>query len=131
MKRNVMVATCLLVLVTNGVVVLAGGWNDLWGKWEEKRDPRTFVVFSPTNIVVSVSGTQEVWQVVGGTNLVTGLTVARAGKNVEAKSMVKFNEMIFLLGERSWLLRQAGSKDPDFGGEWPNPPPKPLQKTGN
>jgi hypothetical protein len=117
---------CIAVLLTSGAVVLAGGWDHLWGKWEQKGNPKNYFLFSPTNVVASLNGTQEVWQVLGGTNLVMGLTVTRAGQKVEAKSTVKFNEMIFHLGQRAWLLRQAASKDPDFGGALPNQPAKPA-----
>lgn len=55
-----------------------------------------------------------------------GLTVTRGVRKVEAKSIVKFNEMIFQLGQRVWVLRQAGSEAPDLGGELPNQPAKPA-----
>lgn len=68
------------------------------------------------------NGTQEVWKVVEGTGLITGLKVTHGDQTLEAKSIVKFNEMIFHIGRRMWLLRQAGSKNPDFEGELPNQP---------
>jgi uncharacterized protein (TIGR03067 family) len=109
---------------TPSAAVLAVGWDYLWGKWEEKGNPQTFFVFSLTNLVSSVNGTQEVWQVVVGTNLVAGLTVTKGAQKVEAKSIVKFNEMIFHLGQRSWLLKKVGSNDADFREELPNQPAK-------
>lgn len=120
MKR-ILAIFCVLALAGCGTLVPDGDRDCLWGKWEDKTNPKTFFVFGPTNIVASISGMDEVWQVVGGTNLVLGLTVTRAGQQAEAKSIVKFNEMIFHLGQRTWLLNKAGSKSPDFGGELPNP----------
>ncbi len=116
------------VLQTNGTIryVEPQQWHAargyLWGKWEEKGNPKTFAVFTSTNITLSVNGTQEVWKVVDGTGLITGLKVICGDQTLEAKSTVKFNEMIFHIGRRMWLLRQAGSKNPDFEGELPNQP---------
>lgn len=55
MKRAVTIF-CMLALVCGATLVLATGWNNLWGKWEQKGNPHAFVVFSQTNIVVSVRG---------------------------------------------------------------------------
>jgi len=89
MKRTATIA-CILAFACHATFVLADCGDYLWGKWEDKRHPQTFFVFSPTNIVASVNGTQEVWQVVGGTNIILGLTVTRADQKVEATSTVKF-----------------------------------------
>lgn len=124
MKSNTALAW-LFVLAVGGVTGLAGGWDYLWGQWESKGNPPTVVVFTPTNLTVTVNATQEVWQVVGGTNLVLGLTVSRAGTQVTAQAAVKFDEMVFSLGERQWVLKKVGSRAPDFGGELPNQPVPP------
>ena len=118
----------LTVLAIIGFLVAqesqAGGWDYLWGKWEQKHTKEVTVVLTPTNIVISTSTTQELWKVTSGTGIVTGLKVQRGDQKLEAKGSVKFNEMIFSLGERRWLLRKAGSKNIVFPpGETPNQPP--------
>jgi hypothetical protein len=89
----------------------AFGLDPAWGKWTQKNDPGTAVEFTASNITVSVHGTQEVWTVVAGTNVVTGLTVRRGDTVLKAGCAVKFNEMFFHLGDRSWALRQGPKMD--------------------
>ena len=121
--KTTLVAVCVALLVSVSTSVADDVWNYLWGKWEEKGNPTTFAVFTRTNITLSVNGTQEVWKVVGGTGLITGLTVSRGDQQIEAKSAVKFNEMCFDLGTRMWLLRLAGSTNIALPpGEIPNQP---------
>jgi hypothetical protein len=101
----------------------AGGWDYLWGKWEQTHAKEVTVVLTPTNIVISTSTTQELWKVTSGTGIVTGLKVQRGDQKLEAKGSVKFNQMLFGLGKRRWLLRKAGSKNIVFPpGKAPNQP---------
>lgn len=128
MTKTLLVATGMALLISVSTSVADGGWEYLLGKWEAKGNPKTFAVFTRTNITVSVDGTQEVWRVVGGTGLITGLTVARGDQTVSAKSTVKFNEMFFHLGTRMWMLRLAGSTNIVFPpGQQPNQP-APIEK---
>ena len=102
----------------------AGGWDYLWGEWEQRHTNEFNVVITPTNIVISTSATQEIWQVTAGTGIITGLKVQRGDQKLEATGSVKFNEMYFSLGERRWFLRKAGSKSIVFPpGQEPNQPP--------
>jgi len=115
-------AVCLIVII-NGLLLAGNAWDYLWGKWEEKRNPANYFIFTPTNLTVSVNGTQQVWQVLSGTNLIMGLRVKLKNQELDAGSTVKFNEMIFHLGTNIWLLRQSGVEYPDFQGAIPNDNP--------
>ena len=122
MKTHLTIFGLLALLAAQGAQ--AGGWDYLWGKWEQKHTKEVTILLTPTNIVISTSTTQEIWRVTSGTGIITGLKVQRGDQKLEAKGSVKFNEMIFILGERRWLLRKAGSKTIVFPpGQEPNQPP--------
>ena len=120
MRRKALFPMVIMAIISGGLISMADGWDYLRGQWDEKRNTETSVVFTSTNITISVNGSQEVWTVIGGTNLVDGLTVQRGDQTLEAKSSVKFDEMVFHCGQRSWLLRKAGSKDAEGSGKTPN-----------
>ena len=120
MSGRAMLPMVFMATILGGLISMADGWDYLWGQWDEKRNTETSVVFTPTNITISVNGSQEVWTVIGGTNLVDGLTVQRGDQKLEAKSSVKLEEMMFHCGQRSWLLRKAGSKDTEGTGKATN-----------
>lgn len=118
-----MIGTIGVALAAVVLPASASGWDYLWGTWEQRNDPTVTVILTPSNITISASGTQEVWVVTNGTGIVTGMQVSRNGKTVEAKGSVKFNHMIFHIGDRTMVLRKTGTEDIKFApGEEPNKP---------
>ncbi len=105
-------------------------WDYLWGTWELKPDPsKLSFTFEKTKMMIKTDKGEEVWDVIKGKGLLSGLKVKRGEQVLEATATVKFNEMILTLGERRWLLRKKGSKDVVFPrGMVPNSPPKIIRE---
>jgi hypothetical protein len=87
----------------------------------ERNDTNTFVIFASSNITISVNGTQDVWMV--SADKTSGLVVSRNGVTNKAVMVTKFNERIFQLGDRCWVLRKEGSGSPPAAppGGWNQP----------
>lgn len=114
------IGATVTVLAAALLSAAASGWDNLWGTWEG-RNSSDKVVLTPTNITITTSGTQEVWDVKSGTGIITGMQVSRNGTNVAAQGSVKLNHMIFHIGERIMVLRKAGTEDMKFApGKAPN-----------
>lgn len=111
----------LLLVGLSGVLTPYGFAEDAWGKWIEKNNTNTFVVFAPSNIVIAVHGTQEVWTV--SEEQSNGLFVSRNGVTNEVFIATKFNERVFRLGDRHWMLQREGSASPPVTppGGWNQP----------
>ena len=111
----------LLLVSLNAAVASSDAADDAWGKWIQKGDTNTFVVFAPSNIAISVHGTQEVWRV--SADQTEGLFASRNGVTNEVFMATKFNERIFRLGDRHWVLRREGRDMPPTSppGGWNQP----------
>ena len=92
-----------------GVLCSAAIASDRGGKWIDTRDTNTFVIFTPTNITISVNTTQEVWNIFSKTNRADGVFASRDGVTNKVVRATKFNETILRIGDRHWVLRKEGT----------------------
>src|SRR6476646_8828326 len=77
------------------------------GSWRSKNPSEDMLVqFERARIILRRGGTNQIFVVKDGTDLVMGLTVQCNGQTLKAKASYKFDEMFLDLGEKKYFIKK-------------------------